>query len=192
MVRINLNPLALCWLINRVWIEDLSSICNVFFCNDFKMSEKGMHFLCVYIFTSWLVSAWSTRAEAPSVTAFGNRVLKEAIHVQWDHEAGALSGRTAALAGGGRDARGLAPSMSLCPFTHRAAAWTPREPERPHQKPAVGAPGSWLLASSYEKRNLCCLSHLFPGIFYGSLSRLHTHARTHIHAHACTTVCVSV
>lgn len=49
VVRINLNPLALCWLINRVWREDLSSICDVFFCNNFKMSEKGCT-SCVYIY----------------------------------------------------------------------------------------------------------------------------------------------
>ena len=51
VVRINLNPLALCWLINRVWIEDLSSMCNVFFCNDFKMSGKGNALpVCMYIY----------------------------------------------------------------------------------------------------------------------------------------------
>lgn len=137
-----------------------------------------MHFLCIYSYELACVGSTHTEVLSISVTAFGNRVIKEVIQVQWDHKSGALSDRTGAFIGRRRHTRD--PSLCVPLYVHAK--------ERPcghtvskrglSRNQILAALRSWFLASSYEKRNFCCLSHLFSGIFYGSLSRLHRHTHT--------------
>lgn len=50
-------------------------------CNNFKNEEKECT-SCVYIVMNWLGGSTHTEVLSISVTAFGNRVIKEVIQVQ--------------------------------------------------------------------------------------------------------------